>query len=54
MYITLLRRMIHGCKITSAMAFVPSHQKMRLSLTDMPINTHQATKVATEIATVIA
>ena len=46
--------MSQGCMMSSKKPLVPNHQNTLLSETLMPMSTHQATKVATENATVTA
>ena len=43
--------MSQGCKKINKKMLIPSHQKNRLSVVDMPISTHQATNVVTDSAT---
>ena len=48
----LENRISQGCINNIRTAFIPNHQKKRLSSTEIPINTHQARNVETENATV--
>ena len=48
----LENRISQGCINNIRTAFIPNHQKNRLSSTEIPINTHQAVNVETENATV--